>query len=535
MSGPRSLAEFFQWPRDVLDTILRGEEQLLLPRATQNMQAHMMRGIAMHTRYSGMGMPELSSHILEHALIKHLSRSADGITPDWVGFTHHDAWDIKDSARQVLLGFAKGAVSEHIFGDQLGHMNTQHKRHISDLAAQLSHNKLPLYDRERAFQKTLQFMMMHENELFKDDPTAWCYKHRRQCSAFQGNVSTSGLRLLVVGVTCKDHSRMNKARFHCMGKSGLPLLVFLFERRRLREDFILIECTVDQQLDLMMELLGEMYDLSTFTWGPEDQGLWTSRPRRFTLLTLKPSSDGRFHLSCSFSVFEQLFRRRRADGSGHMFICASKELLETVARSRSQCSQSSKWEDILSPTKATRLQLYRRDFLVSNGYSSVEVSKLQPAELTGLVKAVLQQQGSDAIADLTQNPGYWRLTRHLPCMCSHSEPFSLKARREFMTEEILVSHGLPMIDEPPFEVPLSIDAWRELSEVDQRDLAGNTINCVVLTSILAFLVASIEPLPGAVFESSEVLTNTVSVLASSQSGGVDSSVPPPCKRMRAQF
>ena len=153
----------------------------------------------------------------------------------------------------------------------------------------------------QAFGEMKQYLTEVEPKLFppKASPTGGTEQHRtgfcerqmKPCRLWRGRVSAEQqapkMTIKIAGMTCKDWSRMNKTRMGHYGPSGRTELVELFEIRHVRYDVVLIECTPDQDIELLKELLEHIYHIETMVWGSENVAVAARRKRRWTLLRLR--------------------------------------------------------------------------------------------------------------------------------------------------------------------------------------------------------------------------------------------------------
>ena len=150
------------------------------------------------------------------------------------------------------------------------------------------------------------------------------------------------------------------------------------------------------------------------------------------------------------------------------------------------------WEEALHPSKSARLQLYKLEFLTAAGYDRAEVEMLQPHELNTAIRMELSRQKDRGVSvkeicDLDQAPNFARLRDAIPTLVSHSSIWSLRRGRVLIGDEVLASQGLPLHPGiASWDLPLG-SRLGSLSELEKKDLAGNTINLSVLMSILAFV------------------------------------------------
>lgn len=142
--------------------------------------------------------------------------------------------------------------------------------------------------------------------------TAHCYRHDCLCPVLEEPRSDwQGLRGNVAGVNCYDWSSMGK-QHGWLGSGAFPFLQWLRERLLNREDWIVVECVVGFDHEMLQTLLGKLYELHVLTFLPTLFGIPVMRNRKYMIL-LKTGSL-RWHRNVSRygiqETFEGLFRRR---------------------------------------------------------------------------------------------------------------------------------------------------------------------------------------------------------------------------------
>ena len=317
------------------------------------------------------------------------------------------------------------------------------------------------------------------------------------------------------GVTCTDFSLFNKTRQGVCGPSGKVLLTFLCELRWQIYDVVILECVPQLDLEFIRRYVSDQYEIDHIVWGPEDAGWLATRPRIFVVLTAR---HGKLRLRADLSVFGQIMRRKRpsttcasamwwaAEPNSEVVKKAWQDERRRAERVQVPCLEEREtdgnlsekaWEEALHPSKATRLQLYRCQFLESCGYELPDLEALERAELVSLVRHELKKKARAAdvceICDLDQAPNFAKLRDSLPTLVGHSSLWSLRQRRLLTGDETLLSQGLPLLEGiADWRVPMG-RKLQGLSEKDKKELAGNTINLAVLMSLVAFVGRVAEP------------------------------------------
>lgn len=392
VAGPTSAAELLDYPRSLAQLFLRDREFVLPALRTVPLSGHeaamsfLGRGVKLYTRYSGIGMAEIACHGYQRALAQELERQ--GRAFDWFGFSSAQAWDIKPSARRILMDLDERVQPAHVFGNMLGMLPQKVIDTIEGLL-------LAAGECRDAFLADLHdlFREIEKRSIDRRD-YAFCYKHGRRCDLGLGRGYFDGLRVCIAGVTCKDFSTMNSARQGVLGPSGVPLMTFILDVRRNRYDILVTECTPLQDLKPFEVFLSELYTWETFLLGPEDLGSWATRRRRFVAFWLRPDHGGKAAPALSMSSLLPLIRRRRPDAKHNNMFAMAPASYVALARSemlRSSGSHTSAasmhhWEACLGPTKQARLQIQRQVFLERHDMAKSDVQRLTPEELCKMVR-----------------------------------------------------------------------------------------------------------------------------------------------------
>lgn len=506
-AGLSSAVELLGYPRTLAQLFLRDGDFVSAALSTTSLSGHeaarsfLGRGVRLYTRYSGIGMAEIACHAYQRALEQEFERS--GMTFEWAGFSSAQAWDLKPSARRILLDLDERVQPAHVFGNMLG----MFPQKVIDTIDGLN---LAAAEHREAFWAHVQdfFGEIEKQPALHRHRHAFCYKHGGRCEFGLGGGSFEGLRLCVAGVTCKDFSTMNATRQGVLGPSGVPLLTFIFDVRRNRYDVLVTECTPLQDLKPFEDFLSHLYTWETFLLGPEDSGSWATRRRRFVVFWLKREHGGKVEPGLPMSGLLPLIRRRRPDAKyNNMFAMAPPS---HVALARSQLlrlprahdrGNEETWESCLCPTKQARLQIQRQVFLERHGVPNSDLQRLTSIELLRMVRHWQRSDGFETWVDLDHQPntGWGKQSKPLPTLISHGSIFGLGINRCLIADESMVAQGLDLFgvaarsDAPSPTRPPWGQAWSNLSESCKKDLCGNTINCEVLMSIIGYIIRVAAP------------------------------------------
>ena len=303
--GPVDLAEMFAWPLQLKDDFRRAEQGS--PGSWGRLLEWMNSGVLLFTQYSGQGSPEQAAAFIERALMHQhfLSSSAHGIRCV-------EACDLSSHCRSALMAFSESHGPKHVFGD----MHLRLPRHvylaIKDFIPAESDYKMPGPAIEAAHAQVKRILLESTQDMFLPGHVAECFRHGGPCPLFHvSDMKHTRLRMFVAGVTCKDSSRSGLRRHH-LGPHFPTLMVWVAERRARREDVGLLECTVGFDSQLIIDLLGDLYETCVFNFGPKDIGWWCDRPRLFMMFFLRSSV---VFLS-TIEIFKSIFTAARpTDGA----------------------------------------------------------------------------------------------------------------------------------------------------------------------------------------------------------------------------
>lgn len=380
----------------------------------------------------------------------------------------------------------------------------------------------------QAFGEMKQYLTEVEPKLFppKASPTGGTEQHRtgfcerqmKPCRLWRGRVSAEQqapkMTIKIAGMTCKDWSRMNKTRMGHYGPSGRTELVELFEIRHVRYDVVLIECTPDQDIELLKELLEHIYHIETMVWGSENVAVAARRKRRWTLLRLRPEAGGRYKIVlgllksyCDFFGVSE----KHPEFTPDKFMCAPQaavdaEMTKQYIRNKTSGSEDTgtaptHWEDSLPASQYTRLQLYRQRVLANYGILADESANLAPKELSHTTARMVREARQHFMVDLEQAPSWSHPASSptMPCLTSHNTLFSLGMNRGLLKDELLATLGLISSSVASEDVPCNTNelwhqstGWDLLEASEKNDLIGNSMNAFVVGSLLAFVIAKTE-------------------------------------------
>ena len=117
-----------------------------------------------------------------------------------------------------------------------------------------------------------------------DQARAYCFCHSKSCLVNDMSDLGPGVTTLVTaGSTCVDDSPFGSRR-GMSGKAAKAFLCWVYEMRSQRPDLILHECSHLFNVDLLHDLLGDLYHVMQTKLSPADLGFPQTRMRSITWL-----------------------------------------------------------------------------------------------------------------------------------------------------------------------------------------------------------------------------------------------------------
>ena len=255
-----------------------------------------------------------------------------------------------------------------------------------------------------------------------------------------------------------------------------------------REHIVITECTALSTPDELEEMLGDLFVIFTFTWGPENMGYWINRKRRFCVLLLRIAHGGLFNAIGDFDLFKQLFAAERSGNTkGDVYWMAEDSDIQQALAADQQRLDIANPEDLMIGSYTTRRVMYMRDYLSKKADIPQEDLNVPYDELDALFRRVLADNNEVAIADLHQSPPTYRITEHVPCLIGHGFIWSWTHNRLLIPDELMVAQGWPLLGtgEQPWG-----HVWQSLPNPVKVRMAGNTIHVHVITAILCWVIAT---------------------------------------------
>jgi len=214
-----------------------------------------------------------------------------------IGFMHLEACDCKPAAQRVLgslmLDHGGGDIRRirHVGSNINSRVCEEAQGLMKDLFPKVSPLKLKAKGGPDAEQLDLALEAAREilegDDNFKDGATAWCTRDKRNCKLWgcdeeDAAYSQCEAELFTAGFTCKDWSTMGTG-VGCGGPSMAPFLIMVFELRRRKPRYVILECTPKQPHVLVAALLEDLFFVDSVVLSPH-HGAWpVRRPRRWPL------------------------------------------------------------------------------------------------------------------------------------------------------------------------------------------------------------------------------------------------------------
>lgn len=314
---------------------------------------------------------------------------------------------------------------------------------------------------------------------------------------------------------CVGFSIMGQG-FGWLHPSSLSCIIWAFAMRSIKPNAIVHECVPGASPAILQDLLGPEFKVSSTCFSPTDQGVPTTRPRRYSIAHLKEKYPGIVELD--FDVFRTLtFRRLIVDGNiyftmpGRYVQAAFEHSIDAgVLRASIHGPPSATalhhskrfcWDDFLSTTERARLGQYRGLLAADFNGCGHKVHFVQISQNSDWFSDV-----SSLIPTLMRSSVVWRI---VPTVRYHADgspdPLSFDERfdRPLLPEEYLAAQGMPVPVLLPSGHPMG-DGRCTLSKVFQsgmctasqyRQLAGNAMHVCSVGSVLLFALMSLPKDP----------------------------------------
>ena len=293
--GPQSLREVLSVLRPAVAKVVETAQAAGL-MLSGRLAGEGWEEVVVTTSYSGMGCAETAiSMVRQHLLEMGISATVK----------MHSATDVNATCRKEMLGQKAESASEHIFKDVLDCIPNDVRLILETAAArlraQVARRSTAVRlakgaDAAAAFRKAAvgrlgrryvqDVRAQLEQTAFPAGQLAFCERHGCQCPLspeYEARRLNQQLHVEIAGTTCVAWSSMG-AGWGWLDKSALPCMVWTFWVLAVEPDVVLHECTPRFQHQQLADILGGKFWCESVVTSPEDWGVPSKRPRRYTML-----------------------------------------------------------------------------------------------------------------------------------------------------------------------------------------------------------------------------------------------------------
>jgi hypothetical protein len=170
------------------------------------------------------------------------------------------ATDCGSLQQQVLGSFEPAHRPHHIFGCLLERLPPQIRSDLLEVAPKKAGDKA---EYEQRFNQMVQIFRNAGDSTFGDTTSDKCKIHGNDRCAVFPPVQLAREQVMTVhwaGSVCKDFSAMG-LRLGMHGPFSILFLTWLFERRARREILVFHECTAQFPVEMLIQLLGDLYEV----------------------------------------------------------------------------------------------------------------------------------------------------------------------------------------------------------------------------------------------------------------------------------
>ena len=426
----------FGWAARGVEKLQPEQRELLV----SNLSGH---GVTLVTRFSGLDAPGCAAKVLSEHL------ESVNLLPETGGFIVHSACDFDKRSLRCLDALAQEGAMAHIFENIESFVTQPALRKLQQLVNNVDKSTPAATRGEEAqfeYMRELMHPLLEEGGLCSEAP---CRVHKHACRLFP-HVGESGLVLNVTGTPCVDWSKRGKKQ-QAMGQTAMCFAIFMSEFIKSGQPLLCHECTPDfpdWALLRPLHFFGKKaWRMEVFRLCPTMLGIPSKRMRRFSVVwdSSKVSFGG------TFSDFVNLFVQP-AEMPGSIFFRSGEDLgLEA------------------SKTKLQSLQMYTDRWRAATAKNPAASSK--------------------SLCDLNQRPPYGKLEAVMPTLVTHHSPYCLEKKRLLTADESLEVQLLP-VDHPARRLLRA----GVLKENHARHLAGNTMNCACVGTMILYILATTRKL-----------------------------------------
>ena len=470
--GPRNYAELFNWPRRVIRRLVAEDGPCRIPEGSK---AERLFRVRLTTAFSGIGAPEIAANFVQHAMFQH------GMPID---INVHCQTEL-DETCQGLLGaphrFLDVCGRAHVaLVSKLEKMQAKY-RNLLEAAKEKQPSKKPselVQHYSNLFLRAALRLLEENNHLIKQCNECLMCERQPQCSWVPNEIAEDEFWMEVAGHPCVPWSKRGKL-LHFLDPAALPTVVWAFSLKVHRPHLILNENVDSFDAESFFKLVMPEAQFFTACFSPVDLGIPTNRPRKYSVICLRPESPLMNKINYSPSLLAKVcFRRLHLTGSVYLQAPGEtvKEFMDKLAALRGLPprveGKSYPCKHVMQPGNKIRMEQFREK-VVDDGHPDF-----------------------DFCVDTTQTVSFGSLSRVMPTILRNSQIYSLRGDRLFVMQELMAAQGIPRFfaDDSTVHALPDMDWLRDMDSLDMRKakgLLGNTMCLCQVGSVMAILFVGV--------------------------------------------
>ena len=483
LCGPKDASEAVHWASaDVNALKINGDKHFgpLGLNVTDALNSTLQSGVALTTDYSGLGGAE---EALRHIVV------AAGHGKVVV----QRAGDLLPEARCVLRHHSEPCAPKCVLGDIRHRLDDVTMTRLEIRHANLKTGAVQQLLKGKARKEVLEeygreFMRQAADMVRPKDPAglaetlvARCYVHQRDCRVLP-SVPTDfhGIRGNVAGVNCYDWSTMGKME-RWLGRGVFAFVVWLRERYAAGEHFIVVECVMNFDHEMLEELFDGEFKLSVLVISPTLFGDPVERRRKYMILLAEDKL--KWHPAVENmgiqESFDKLFKRSMVMKGCDRLRAPQEQVAKDIRRRACDrglpATQASgrPWSAWMACTPAQR--------------------KAIDSHEQALQREGLDDKGS-YVTNTMQNPCFIGPQELVPALLRRTHLWSFKARRYALPFELLECQGYNVYDEDIYKSDI-LAQLETRSDSCVKRLVGNAMHLRAVGTTLMFIFACTIPVP----------------------------------------
>lgn len=516
-AGPADARSFLEYPKWLWGDLSQEDQQRIVSHFR-------VGGVTVYGHFSGLDMYLLKMHDML-AMARHDAPDIPHASP----IRNLHACDIDHASRRLLANLPPQMAPDHIHGDMLDRLpedvllrlTTLHEKYSMKFKVQEAQAEDPAASKQESasfrFAEAQQMVRALCDVLAQVDfgsLSSYCVVHNKCCPTFGGTSSFGELRVATGSSICCDFSSYGSG-VGILGKSVLPFLMWVMERKQMQEDLIFHENVPRwerEALWIVQEHLVATHVLECVTLSPDQMGVPMTRARCFLIARKRAT------IECLHPITNEQFEKFR-----HSVVMTADNLFmappDVVMRKESALRKDLQ----LPPGEA----LEARHWLGAHtsrvlDHLHADLAKVssssQPGDATGLELFPMQCR----VVNATQSEKMARPSSMLGSLQRNSLHFSFRLGRTLLPMEAISCMGLDIWPHLSGSCPspvLGAIRRARLRDRELRSLAGNTIHGVCLYAVLLVAFSTSRrrcggpaaPAPPCVQESQSVLESTAPI------------------------